>query len=110
MSFQKKPADSVAGLPKTLRILGKRFHIRILKDGEEPEVDGLMEINKQRISIRPQEALEQVQDTSLHEAIHAIDESLSLGMTETQVHQLAVGVLGLLKDNPEYTKWLLKND
>jgi hypothetical protein len=82
----------------------------LLKDDEEIEVDGLMELNKQQISIRPQQALEQVQDTSLHECLHAISDSLSLDLSESQVHQLAAAILALLKDNRAYSKWLLKDD
>lgn len=110
MTSSKLVAKSVAGLPKTLRILGKRFRIRLLKDEEIEDCDGLMELHKQVISVRPQEALGQVQDTTLHEIIHAIDESLALGMAESQVHQLATGLLAVLKDNQAYTKWLTKDD
>jgi hypothetical protein len=106
----KDPSDSVKGLPKTLKILGKRFRIHLLAEDEDTEVDGRMYINKQVIAVRPQEALEQVQDTSLHEALHAISDSLSLGLRESQVHQLAAAVLALLKDNKAYSQWLMKDD
>lgn len=104
------PKKSISGLPKTLKILGKRFRIHFLEEDESTDVDGLMELFAQRISIRPQEAREQVQDTALHECIHAIDESLSLGMTEAQVHQMATALLGFLKDNVQFTRWLLQSD
>jgi hypothetical protein len=105
-----KLLKNLRGLPKTLRVLGKRFKIRILQEDEEEEVDGLMELHKQEVSIRPQEAIGQMQDTSLHEIIHAVDESLALGMTEAQVHQLATGLLGVLKDNRAYSRWLLREE
>lgn len=110
MSTESKETKSVNGLPKTIRVMGKRFKVRILKENEEPEVDGLMELAKQRISIRPQEAIDQVQDTALHEVIHAVDESLALGMTEAQVHQMATGLLSVLKDNVQFTRWLLQDN
>lgn len=106
----KDPAESVKGLPKTLKILGKRFRIHVLAEGEDEEVDGRMYINKQMIAVRPQEALEQVQDTSLHESLHAISDSLRLGLKESQVHQLAAAILALLKDNKAYSQWLMKDD
>jgi hypothetical protein len=97
---------TVDGLPSKLKILGKTFKILLLQDGEQEEVDGLMDLRKQEISVRPQ-TLEQVQDTSLHEALHAISDSLRLRLSESQVHQLAAALLALLKDNPEYAQWLL---
>ena len=106
----KDPLESVKGLPKTLKILGKRFRIKVFAEDERLDVDGLMELSKQVISVRAKEALEQVQDTSLHEAIHAMSDSLGLGLRESQVLQLAAAILALLKDNKAYAQWLLKED
>lgn len=110
MPSSNPTSRSIVGLPKSVRILGKRFKIKILKDGELDECDGMMELDKQLISIRPREGLAHVQDTTLHEIIHAIDESLALQMTESQVHQLATGLLAVIKDNPAYTKWLTQSE
>lgn len=110
MTSEDLIARSIAGLPRTIKVLGKKFRIRILGEEEDADSEGLMTLSKQEISVRPREAVEQVQDTTFHEIIHAVDESLYLRMTETQVHKLATGLLGVLKDNPEYAKWLLQDE
>jgi DNA gyrase inhibitor GyrI len=51
-----------------------------------------------------------MQDTLLHETIHAIDETLITGMTEQQVSNIASVLLAVLKDNPEFTSWILQNE
>jgi hypothetical protein len=110
MTPEELKANSVLELPRIIKVLGKSFKIRILTPEEETDSEGMMTLDKQEIAIRPQEAIEQVQDTALHETIHAVDESLYLRMTETQVHKLATGLLAVLKDNPEYARWLLKEN
>lgn len=105
---KSKMTGTAKGIPSSLRILGKTFSVRCLKKDEEVEVDGLMELGKQRISIRPSPNKECTQDTSLHEVVHAVADSLGLEMTESQVHGLAAGLLSVFKDNPKYAKWLTK--
>lgn len=100
---------TIEGLPSTLKILGKKFKVITLQDGEQDELDGFMDLRKQEIGIRPQ-ALEQVQDTTIHESLHAISDSLKLRLSESQVHQLAASILALLKDNPSYAEWLLTQE
>jgi hypothetical protein len=39
--------------------------------------------------------------TLFHEAIHAVDHTYRIGLTETQVEALEVGLLALIDDNPE---------
>lgn len=54
------------------------------------------------------QSLTQLRDTVLHEVIHAVDFSMYLGLEERQVHALAAGLLGVLRDNPEFTALLLQ--
>ena len=97
-------------LPTQVRVLGKIFKIRRLGAEEHIDCAGIMELASQDIAIREAPALAYQQDTLLHETIHAIDETLYLKMTEKQVSQLASVLLGVLKDNPEFTAWILKNE
>jgi hypothetical protein len=95
--------------PLELDILGKKFTVKILNPNEEdPDDDGHMDLAKQEIGIRLQPAKEYNQDTGLHEVIHAVDEILSIGLKEKQVHQLAAGLIAVLKHNPEFIAWLMK--
>lgn len=42
----------------------------------------------------------------LHELIHAVDDTLSIGLKEKEVHQLSVGLYTVLKENPNLRKFL----
>jgi hypothetical protein len=46
------------------------------------------------------------QDVMMHETIHAIDESLSLGLTESQVNVLGCVLAGIFRDNPHIPDYL----
>lgn len=97
-------------MPGTVRVLGRIFKIVEMKDGEDEDADGLCKIAEQELHVRPQPGLGYCQDTLLHETIHAIDETLVLRMTERQVSNVASILLAVLKDNPEYTKWILQDE
>jgi hypothetical protein len=106
---KKVPIGQDTGMPpEIVDVLGKKFTIKILTPDEIEDCDGYMELAAQVIAIRLQPANDYNHDTMLHEIIHAIDETLGLGMKEKQVHQLAVGITAVLKQNPELTAWLLK--
>jgi hypothetical protein len=97
-------------LPTRINILGRIFRIVPLKKNEQVDADGIMSLGEQKIGIRAERAIGYLQDTLLHETIHAIDETLLLKMTERQVSNLASVLIAVLKDNPEFTKWILKNE
>lgn len=59
------------------------------------------------VSYDPSQPKPQQQDTLLHEFIHAIDDAMVLGLTEEQTRAAATGLLAVLRDNPEFTKYLL---
>jgi hypothetical protein len=103
-----KKSEWIFGLPKSIKVLAKPFSVHVLLPGQEEEVDGLMKLDRQEVWVRLVHAKEQAQDTLLHEIIHAVDESLTIGLREKQVHQLAAALLGVFKDNPEFVAWILK--
>ena len=97
-------------MPTKVRVLGRIFKIKSLKDDEHLDADGIMINDEQLIGVREKEVLSYMQDTLLHETIHAIDETLFLKMTERQVSNLASVLYAVLKDNPEFTKWILQDE
>ncbi len=52
-------------------------------------------------------------DTVLHEVLHAICYTMKIDLEpdveEKVVATLATGLIGVLQDNPEFAKWLIKN-
>lgn len=53
-----------------------------------------------RIAINPDYQPDHQRSTLFHEAIHAVDQVYGIGLTETQVRAIEVGVLALIDDNP----------
>lgn len=86
----------------SLNILGKAFRI----DWKDELEGALGETLTHRQLIRMQKGTpaDTERETLLHEVIHAVDESLSLQLTEHQVHALACGLYAVLRDNEPVLK------
>ena len=94
---------------KSVRVLGKPFTIRLVdKTGVSEDNLGACAEDEQEISVRKNLPLETEQDTILHEVLHAIDHSMDTKCSEKQIAGLATGLLSVLKDNPEFLKYLSK--
>lgn len=100
-------------IPETVTVIGKVFRIVQVDindhDGLDEEADGNQDRGKQVIKVRTGRAPDYIKDTVIHELIHAIDESLDLGMKEKQVARLATGLLAVLNDNPELKEYILND-
>lgn len=46
------------------------------------------------------------EEVALHEVLHAVDDAMSIGLKEKEVHQISVGIFSVLKDNPHFRKYL----
>lgn len=94
-------------VPEQIRILGKRFRVRLLAERDMPrDMMGQVDCLRQEILLRSDVAFDEQADTLMHEVIHAIDYVLSLGLKEEQVHRLAAGICAVLADNGQLTAWL----
>ncbi|GEM88173.1 hypothetical protein [Meiothermus granaticius] len=88
--------------PATLEILGKTWTVEILPESRlnaRREV-GEIVYTHTSIAVEDGQSEEQAIDTLLHEAIHAIDYTMAIGLEERQVHALSSGLYALLKQNP----------
>ncbi len=90
----------------TIRILGKTFEILWVDEVAEDAI-GMCETFRQRITMSKGLPVETEQDTLLHEVIHAVDETMGTSLTEQQVLALASGLIAVLRDNKEFTEYLL---
>lgn len=97
------------GLSSELRILGKTFTVRPFHEGLlNITAAGINDVKQCVIEYDPAQKLDQVKDTLLHEITHVLDYDFQLELTERQVHCIATGVMSVLKDNPNFAKWLIK--
>ena len=104
----KVSTDETPTMPESIDILGKQFQIIKLHedDKDHQDVSGQMELHCQKIWVKEYSGADVNKDTLLHETVHAIEEILHLKMKENQVHQLSAGLMAVLKQNKELTKWL----
>jgi hypothetical protein len=90
--------------PVRLRLFGKRWTVdyRALEGDDIGECD----IEGHAIAIKEGLKAEQERSTLLHECIHAISDSLGLGLTERQVQGLETGLYDLNNSNPRLFSYL----
>lgn len=93
-------------LPMKFRVLGRDILTHYVTFDEMPKAWGEYDYDFHLIKIREGQPVAFEADTVLHELIHAIDDAMQLGMNERQVHCTATGIVALLKDNPDFVKYL----
>jgi len=92
--------------PERIRILGKKWSVSY---GPMDKDDiGESDLEKQHITVKDGLKPEQEQSTLLHECIHAISDSLGLGLTEKQVQGLETGLYDLNSANPRFFSFCRK--
>lgn len=97
-------------LPKSIRIIGKDYKIEPIEDTSLGTSDwGRADHFKQKLSYLVDQTPQQLRDTMLHEVIHAIEYGVKLDLSERDVHALSAGICQVLWDNPEFSKWLMRN-
>ena len=92
--------------PEHLKILGKRWSVSY--GPLEKDDIGESDSEKQHITIKEGLKVEQERSTLLHESIHAISDTLGLGLTEKQVQGLETGLFAAIRDNPRFVSYLRK--
>lgn len=99
--------------PRNLRILGRQYAIHpqpVESEWMEPTSLGECHPYDRAIHIREFLPLSELQDTFLHEVLHAIAWHSQLGLShkheERAVGVLASGLIAVIRDNPEFLKYL----
>jgi hypothetical protein len=93
--------------PERLRLLGKKWTVTYGPLAHKDEL-GEEDLENQHITIKDGLKHEQEASTLLHECVHAISDSLGLGLTEKQVQGLETGLFDLNKSNPRFFSYLRK--
>jgi len=99
-----KQSKSTATFPTEAKVVGKRYSIQHL---DAIGMQGDCNNQKQVIRIEKGNALEQEQDTVLHELLHAVDYAMQTKLKEVQVAALATGLLAVMKENSVLMEYLL---
>ena len=100
----KPPHDEVRILGKQWSLVGKAN----LVDEDNNPAFGLCETWEQRIRYTTETTPSQLRDTVWHELLHAIEETMGLGLSESQVHALAAGQLAVFADNPWLAEFMFE--
>lgn len=99
--------------PTSVRIFGRPYSITYVPRND-PTFDqlGLTDPDSHRIWCADGQPEVEEEDTVVHEIFHAIRATMRTQVDpeveETMVGILATGLVGVLRDNPEFAKWLLK--
>jgi len=105
-------AGSKAVRPRRVRVLGKRYDISYLPEEQLPDVYGLCHRGEQRIDIRDGLPECEEADTVLHELLHAVLYGMGVQLPEATEEKFvlaaASGLIGVLQDNPQFARWLIK--
>lgn len=99
--------------PQRTRVLSKYYGIEYLPQGhktlineDDEQLMGLCDISEQRISIRDDLTHDMERHTVFHEHLEALNEDMKIGLEHDQIEQLEVGIMALLRDNPQLVSYL----
>jgi hypothetical protein len=71
---------------------------------------GLCDHAAQRIFIEEPQQISLLKSTVLHEAIHAMADTIGFRWSETTVEQAEQVFFAILRDNPTFARWLIARD
>jgi Zn-dependent peptidase ImmA (M78 family) len=96
--------------PDTVKVNGRVMSIKYRGAKSMPDAAGLFHPHKSLIEINKGQDLQEMQDTVLHETLHAIlhTQGREYGGEDEElyVRSLATGLIGVLQDNQEFSRWL----
>ena len=88
-------------IPQKFQLFSQQWHVRTALPGELPEDLGQCRPDQLEIVLNPNQVPESLVHTFVHEVIHSIEQKQQLDMTERQVDLIAMGLIDLLRTNPE---------
>lgn len=99
--------------PDSLGVLGQSVTICTVPRDHMPEAYGEWHEEPRRIDLRSDMSAFDLRDTALHELMHAIRalQGREYGgeIEEDYVRSLATGLTVVLRDNPQFARWLISH-
>jgi hypothetical protein len=89
-------------LPERVKVGPYEYAVALVdeaRNGEHQLCAGTCDFIAHRIEVHREMPPDRHRETFIHEALHAIDDMQRTGLTEKQVHRLAVGLTAFLVDN-----------
>jgi len=93
-------------IPSSVDVIGRKYTIEY--DDSLKGFLGSCDSNTLKILVFPGQVKSMELDTVLHEVVHAIELAMQLNMSERQVYCTTVGLLSVLKGNPQFLEYLNK--
>lgn len=97
-------------IPQTFELFSQVWQIRAGSPKELDNNNGLCYSDSCEILLNPNQAIQEMKQTLLHELVHAIETKLNLDLTENQVDTLALGLNHMFTTNPELASLFLAED
>jgi len=102
-------SSSTHGKPETVKVFNLTFAVKFVPHEEmaRAEAFGLCDFEKQLILLDESQSDESLQDTFMHEVLHAICFVLGIDVEseESLVHKLATGLCTVWNQNPAAWLW-----
>ncbi len=89
-------------IPSKFKLFSQTWTVRTAEPGEIPEDLGQCRPDQLEILINPNQVPESLIHTLVHEVIHSIEQKQQLEMTERQVDLIAMGLIDLFRNNPNF--------
>jgi hypothetical protein len=96
-------------IPNQFKLFNKPWTIRPSQFNELRDDMGLCMTNNLQVIYDSSFPYEEIEHIIMHELVHAIEQTLQLDLTERQVDLMALGIIDLIKHNPELIAYYMEN-
>jgi hypothetical protein len=98
----------ISSSPVSIKVNGRVVSIKYRATKHMPDVAGQFHPERSHIDINKGQDYQELQDTVLHAILHTQGREYGGEVEELYVRAIATGLSGVLKDNPEFTLWLMQ--
>lgn len=89
-------------IPQQFKLFSQTWRTRTAEPGELPEDLGQCRPDQLEVVINHNQSPESLIHTFVHEVVHCIELKQQLELTERQVDLIALGLIDLMRSNPQF--------
>ena len=97
-------------IPKTIRIGGKNFPVKVVPDRDMDSARGRIYYEGQEIRLSDSQTADSSRETVLHEILHAASDLTGGRVEERDINGMSKCLFGILRDNRELVTWIMSED